>query len=488
MPTLSAPFDFIDDGNLVYPAPPGISPREHMSLWWKSVVANVDHLGPFRPTLWAHWHLQANLFGPDPMAWRVYRLAWCALAAGMLLWLLRELGISAPASLFAAAAAIWNPYRSEIWTSLTLSEGVAMPYALFALVAARKAAASNRAWLWDGAGVISALIALGCKNTFAAVVPAQVALRLCAEGLPIRDCLRRHGLRASALSMTLALPVAHFVYFKLNWHPGQYDPPGPTLAQFGRLLSALKGGIGLDFLGAGLVVGIVAVAGRLREFGKTRAALICGALLATGGVAVYLPLDAVSGRYTMPAVWGLDIAFALLAARVLKSPASWARVVAVVLLSLGLAALLVANVQRQEKVAARSRMLWEVARHIERVAPPGTTVAWISGDPARGGLGAEEGIHLQWHLANRGRADVRIALYDSDEQTLPRVELRPTESEPVLRVAGSGPGLQSWERYCSFSVMYQFGRKQYDCHISRPGSATQADTRGSARPAPPPSP
>ena len=32
---------------------------------------------------------------------------------------------------------MWNPYRNEIWTSLTLSEGVAMPYALAGLCWAR---------------------------------------------------------------------------------------------------------------------------------------------------------------------------------------------------------------------------------------------------------------------------------------------------------------------------------------------------------------
>src|SRR5687767_9006001 len=81
LPTLFAPFDFVDDGNLVYPAPPGTTLREHAGLWWERVATNVEHLGPFRPALWVHWHLQANLFGADPLAWRACRLAWCALAA-----------------------------------------------------------------------------------------------------------------------------------------------------------------------------------------------------------------------------------------------------------------------------------------------------------------------------------------------------------------------------------------------------------------------
>src|SRR5437764_76306 len=81
----------------------------------------------------------------------------------------------------------WNPYRNEIWTSLTLAEGVAMPYALFALVAARKAARSARPLRWEVASAACVLVALGCKNTFAALVPAQVALRMWPEGLTLRE-------------------------------------------------------------------------------------------------------------------------------------------------------------------------------------------------------------------------------------------------------------------------------------------------------------
>src|SRR5262249_10516064 len=142
LPTLATPFDFVDDGNLVYPDPPTAA-AGYAHVWWSKVQANYEHLGPFRPTLWVHWELFANLFGGDPVAWRVMRLIWTGLAAGMLLWLFRTLGLHPVAALLAGALAMWNPYRNEIWTSLTLSEGVAMPYALFALVAARKAATSD---------------------------------------------------------------------------------------------------------------------------------------------------------------------------------------------------------------------------------------------------------------------------------------------------------------------------------------------------------
>ena len=467
LPTLTSPFDFIDDGNLVYPAPPGTTLQGHARLWWGNVVANVEHLGPFRPTLWVHWHLQANLFGADPLAWRAYRLLWCALAAGALLWLLRELRIPAPAALFATAAAMWNPYRSEIWTSLTLSEAVAMPYALFALVAARRGATAARPVWWDVAGMAAALVALGCKNTFAAIIPAQVALRMLSDDLGSREAWRKHGFRALALAATLALPVAHFIYFKLNWHPGQYRPPGPSLAQLGRVLSALKGGMGLDFLGAGVALALVVAARGWSLVRECRAAVVCGTLLAVCGAALYLPMDDMSGRYTMPAVWGLDILLALLLAALLKAPAGRARTLAVLALCAGLVALLTANVLRQEKVSARARMLWQVVHHLETTAPPGAGVMWVSGDSARGALNVEEGIHVQWHLARRGRADIRIALFDANEQPLERVELAAPTEGFQWRVSGSGTPSPNWAPDRSAAEVYQFGRKRYDCHISR---------------------
>jgi hypothetical protein len=254
LPTLNTPFDFVDDGNLVYPAAAGTSPGGYVERWWDRVRANVDHLGPFRPVLWAHWELTANAFAGDPLPWRAARLGWCGLAAGMLLWLLRELKAHPTAALVAAAAAMWNPYRNEIWTSLTLAEGVAMPYALLALVAARKAGTGSRAWAWDLVAVLGLVAALGCKNVFVALVPAMLALRLWPDGVGLADGWRRNRGRAALYLLPLLLPAAHFAYFKLNWHPGQYETPGPSLGQAGRMGLWLKGAAGLDFLGAGLAV------------------------------------------------------------------------------------------------------------------------------------------------------------------------------------------------------------------------------------------
>ena len=239
MPTLGTRFDFIDDGNLVYPSPP-MPLGDRVELVWQKIVANYEHLGPFRPVLSAHWELFAEMCQGDAFRWRLIRLGWSMFATAMLLALMRELRLGAWPSLLATALAMWNPYRNEIWTSLTLSEGVAMPYALAGLWCAARANRSERAWPWDLASALGIVAALGCKNTFAALVPAQLYLRMYADGAAWRSGFFHHGRRAALLALTLLLPIGHYVYFRLHWHSGQYPPTGVTPAQFGRMLGARR--------------------------------------------------------------------------------------------------------------------------------------------------------------------------------------------------------------------------------------------------------
>lgn len=467
LPTLNAPFDFTDDGNLVYPAEAGTTLGGHVGLWWDKVQANVEHLGPFRPVVWAHWELAANTFGADPVAWRAGRLVWCGLAAVMLLWLLRELKLHPTAALVAGAAAMWNPYRNEIWTSLTLAEGVAMPYALLALVAARRR--------WDVVAVASLLAALGCKNVFVAIVPAMLALRLWPDSVSWREGWRQNRGRAALYLLPLALPLAHMVYFKLTWHAGQYETPGPSWEQVGRIGSWMKGAMGLDFLGVGLAVTLVAVWTTFRrEFlQQHRAALLTGALLFVAGVLVYVPVAIMAARYTMPAVWGFDVLFALVLTAFLALPLTWTKRLAWVGLCVGLAAMMLANVSRQEKVIARSRMLWDTLEHLERTAPPGARVAWIGGDTGPRSLNIEEGIHFHWHLLHRGRGDIRVGLFDANGQPVARVELPPLDGEPIFRIAGEGDDTSRWKAERTFTTAYRMGSRRYECRLearpSEPG-------------------
>ncbi|HEX4613859.1 MAG TPA: hypothetical protein VH092_37100 [Urbifossiella sp.] len=505
LPTLATPFDFVDDGNLVYPAPPGLSAREHVGLWWEKVEANYEHLGPFRPTLWVHWQVQANLFDGSAVAWRAYRFVWCALAAAALLWLLAELGAHPAAALLAGALAMWNPYRNEIWTSLTLSEGVAMPYALFALVSARRAATSAHPLRWELASALAVLAALGCKNTFAALVPVQILLRMWPAGLTPREAWRQNGWRSLLLSLTLALPAAHFVYFKLHWHPGQYETHGPSAAQLGRMLNGLKGAVSLEFMAAGLALAGVAVwKGRRRTGpagtdltgqpaapgepapgGVTAQAVAAALLLLAAGVVVYLPMSMMSGRYAMPAVWGLDILVALLLSALVAAPLTVWRKAAFAAVCAGLAVVAVAGVGKQEKFAARANMLWDAVRYVEANTPPDAKVAWLSGDSARGGLNIEEGIHFRWHLYHRGRGDVAVGLFDEAGKPLARVELPPLVGPPEFALFGTvADGPPGWDPEREFAAGYWLGRQRYDCHLARkrlPGVFADAAFRDEVR-------
>lgn len=472
LPMLSAPFDFTDDGNLVYPAPAGTTFSGHVQLWWDKVASNVEHLGPFRPTLWIHWEVMANTLGGDPVAWRGVRLVWCGFAAAMLLWLLRVLNLTPTAALLAAAAAMWNPYRNEIWTSLTLSEGVAMPYAMLALVAARMAVTAQKPWKWDLLSILCLLICLGCKNTFVAVVPAQLALRLFPDGMSLLEGWRANRWRAATYLLPLAMPAAHFVYFKLHWHPGQYQTPGPSVEQLARFASWMKGAAGLDFLGVGIVLVVVALLRNRPDFrgflSTHRAAVLCGTLLLAAGTAVYLPLPMVAARYTMPAIWGFDILLGLTLTAFLALPLAWPKRIAYAGVVAGLAVMTVANIGRQEKVAARSRMLWETVFEVERSAPTGAGVEWVSGETGAGSLNVEEGIHFRWHLLNRGRPDVAVLLVDGEGTPIPRVELPQFEGAPEFRITGASVAASDrWETLEIKEATYWLGRKRYACRIER---------------------
>jgi uncharacterized membrane protein YdcZ (DUF606 family) len=470
LPTLTTPFDFIDDGNLVYPSASGLGAAGHLELWWEKVHANYEHLGPFRPTLWVHWQVQANLFDGDVVAWRTYRFLWCGLAATLLLWLFRELRVHPVAALLAGALAMWNPFRNEVWTSLTLAEGVAMPYAFFALIAARRAASAPRPLKWELASAIAVLIALGCKNTFAVLVPAQIILRMWPDGVSLRDAWKQNGLRSLSLGVTLLMPAIHFLYFKTHWHPGQYETHPATFHQFVRMLSLLKGTMSLEFMAAGLLLSGICLwksRGIQTERQPSTAVLLSALLLLLGGIAMYLPMNMIAGRYAMPGVWGLDIAFAMLLSASLAAPLTPWKKAAFAATCTGLAIVAVSNVGRQEKFAARASMLWDAVHYVEATAPPNSRIAWISGDSLKGGLNVEEGIHFQWHLYHRRRGDLKVGLFDEDGKPLERVEIPALSGEPQFALVGKVVDEpRGWEPERNFAMAYWFGRKRYDCLLS----------------------
>ena len=464
LPTLRTPFDFIDDGNLVYPAPVGTV--NYASIWWEKVRANYDHLGPFRPTLWFHWELFANLFNGHPLAWRIERLLWCGVAAGTMLWFFRELNIPRLAAFVATTAAMWNPYRNEIWTSLTLAEGVAMPYALLALIAAKRGSLSTRAWVWDFVALFGLTVALGCKNTFVALIPPMVILRMLLDGKSWQASWRTNGWRSFILAIPVLFAIVHFVYFKLHWHPGQYETHGPSWDQAIRILKSLKGAISFDFMIVGYVITVLTCAIRTGNTFQFSPRFLAALTLVISGMIVYLPMEMMSGRYSMPAVWGLDILFAVLLKQLLSiAPSFWTRLCWIAIV-VGLSATCIANLGRQDKFTARAKLLDSALQRIAEIAPKNASIAWYSGNSLVGELDREEGIHFYWHLQARGRNDITLQLFDAEGKRIVRPELPRTENERSFKISHSPITETGWSTPEPFESRYWFGQKSLTCFVS----------------------
>lgn len=468
LPTLTFPFDFVDDGNLVYPAPP-MSAVQRVGLWWQKVEANFVDLGPFRPVLWAHWEIGADLLGADPFLWRLTRLMWNAVAAGMLLWMLRELGASPWAAFLAAAFAVASPGRSEVWLSLTLSEGAAMPYALFAIICAVRAARSPRPFLWDVAGAMSLLLALGCKNVFIALLPGMLLLRLFAgnsEPTTLRESLRRHGRGAVILSLTLLMPMIHYIVFRLTWHPGQYTTGQLSFVQFKQIVWVVCKGISLEFAGVGLALVVAAVCltpglatGLVRRHGV---ALLAGAVTLIAGVVVYLPLNGTSLRYCMPAVWGADILVALMLTALLEAPATWSRRVVWATLGVCFVAVLIANLARQDATQSRSVLLWQVVECVEQQCPAEGVAVWQVGPQ----MHEVEAVHVAWHVQARSRKDVSVVLRQPNGNTSTPPMIPKPKHEPTLLIARVDANPDSaWQSMKTFQIAYWFGLRRHECRI-----------------------
>jgi hypothetical protein len=238
------------------------------------------------------------------------------------------------------------------------------------------------------------------------------------------------------------------------------------LAQLGRLLRALAGAESIEFVGFGLCLTLAAiwVARRTGLYPTTSSStpFVAGAILLFAGIAVYLPMPAISVRYTMPAVWGLDLLLAGLLSGLGSLPSVAAKRAAWVGLLVGLAVVAGANIGRQEKFAARAAALWDTLEYVETTASTSNRIAWCSG-PA---LNEEEGIHFHWHLQARGH-DLPVDLCDEQGRPLERCELPVAAGDPELAVTGTAtpPPGGPWSLRQTFRRPYWGGRREYDCYL-----------------------
>ena len=175
-------------------------------------------------------------------------------------------------------------------------------------------------------------------------------------------------------------------------------------------------------------------------------------------------MPAMSGRYTMPAVWGLDFALAGLLGMLLAAPKRPLRRLALAGIVGGLVLVAGTNVGRQQKSSRHgSDLLWQTLEYVEREADPDARLAWIAG----AGLNVEEGIHFRWHLLARGRGRIAVELFNERGQSESRTELPATSGTATFAVTGTPqpPPSGSWTIRQEFHAPYWNGRRHYDCYL-----------------------
>jgi len=133
---------------------------------------------------------------------------------------------------------------------------------------------------------------------------------------------------------------------------------------------------------------------------------------------------------------------------------------------LGLLFLTVANVSRQDKLRVRSEMLWEVVHHLEERAPAGAVVAWYGGNHETSSLNTEEGIHLLWHMQNRRKAEIQLALFDASGVPVSRVEVPEARGRQMFRVlAAEVVDPLYWKTDYVWVKKYHYGIREHTCVV-----------------------
>ena len=188
---------------------------------------------------------------------------------------------------------------------------------------------------------------------------------------------------------------------------------------------------------------------------------VAGLLLVLFGVAVYLPTPpAVSGSYTIPAVWGIDLWLALVLQRAFAlGDGIWKRA-GLAFLAAGLAGILVANLGKDTKHQARAALYWRVVDVVENELPDGSEIAWIGQwfPHADDEIGLGEGTHFRRHLENRGRTSATVSLLEEQK-------MQDLQTAEFALTGGAKPPPGHWRLLHSFQASFWLGLRSYSCHL-----------------------
>ena len=409
--TISQPFDFEDDGVFGYSASATGDISGMFSAISNRTMDDFQTNGPFRPVIWAYFEIQSLLFATSAVARHFVRLGFLFASAMTFHLLLRQLRFSTIVSFVVTLLCFTAPARASIWYRFGLTEGIAMPFVLFALLSAAKACESSRALKWDLACIACTMIALLTKNIFVAIFPALILLRVWHAHESLFESLKKRGGRAVWICVPVVIPVIHFIAFRsLVQAHSSYRVTTPNLMTVLSMLRTCWIASGLEFLSVGVALALIAAIwskeGRQYLWNREQARLaVLSCLTLLAGVAIYLPVlnsNGPAGRYTIPAVFGIDIAMAVLLSAVLLTPSGLWRRMSLIAACIAFVGILGENLFSQRAFGARCNALWELTERMTQL-PAGSQV-----DIQAGSMSDAEAFHLESHVAGSGRRDIKI--------------------------------------------------------------------------------
>jgi len=397
--TVFFPFDFVDDGCLVYRESPGIAKRV-----MEKTISEFHTRGPFRPMTWLHWELQAELFDQNAFMHRLARLGLAFLTAWLMMIFFNQMGCSNLPSAVASSILMLTPYRGEIWLSLGLTEAFFLPYCMLSLISTIRASQSHKLTIWDMVSWVSATAAIACKNTSVAIIPALLLLR----AWPVGALFQPWNVRGPLcfLASPAVFFIAHLIAFKLDTTPKEYSTSLPGLGHFLAWARALSRASALEFIGPGLLIIVFSIffARRHPPMGQgIRRIFATSLLLIFFGVGVHIPINGVSGRYSAIPGIGLDLIIGFAIQNSLDSKLSTISKWGLGLVMAGILVALATDLNKGLKQSNRSLLLWEVVGYVENHFDTQSQCQWLAeSKPEKNNLGKSEGIHMGWHLKNRG--------------------------------------------------------------------------------------
>ena len=432
-PVLGARFVLVDDGEILsYTAQTGLS-----TSVIEVIARDTATQGRFRPVYWTFRLAEVHLLDDNSSAWHALVLCLGVAAAAIQFLVARRIGVDVAPALLAAALLLVGPGVSSIWVRLGPNETIAT---VLLLVSLRAAVMANRRGLpWDALFIVSGLLAMLSKESFAlaAVGLAGFRLLLAAQN----DRVRTRDIAAAGLMLVAGLGIA-FIDYRIGATAGTTSYGGRYLAganPLGYLLVLGHNGLIVAYASCAWIAAL-AVAARPKA---TDRIWVSGALLAAvvvvPQVGLYSVQGVMEGRYEVPSTIALSLLTAFTVSKLRGAENS--RLYRLAIGTWAGAAVLfgVSTWSYAAAFAADSRQLDSMLSTVAERASIGGSVALVA-DPGRQ---YEPVLSMIQHLLYHGRGDLAVRMvpinpdgtYTADESAF-AADLRDTV--PSLESADCG--------------------------------------------------